>query len=331
MGTPRQQRVAAVILLSTLGMCALFLAQGATNLMGAALIDRAPVVGGDEHERLTTPGADAVATNRRVDVDHDKVKLMLQGPPPPVVEEDAGVPEEAIAGPSDCVDHPCDVPACVGQAVLTAAIVTASQAHSLVAITLNGASRLYRVGSTVDGKTIEYIDRHHVFMISGTQRCYMAMFEPETSGAPGAAAPAVAEATPTPTATPATTAESGDGISNEDMESGITRQSDRNFTVQRSFLEEVMRNQEEIMRTARVIPHEENGRVVGVKMYGIRRNSVLGRLGIQNGDMLRTMNGFDLTSPDTALEAYTRLSGADALSLSVVRRGQPLTIDYSVQ
>ena len=126
-------------------------------------------------------------------------------------------------------------------------------------------------------------------------------------------------------------ADTGEGITNEAMEAGITRQSDRNFTVQRSFLEEVMRNQEEIMRTARVIPHEENGRVVGVKTYGIRRNSVLGRLGIQNGDMVRTMNGFDLTSPDTALEAYTRLSGADSLSLSVVRRGQPLTIDYSVQ
>ena len=80
-----------------------------------------------------------------------------------------------------------------------------------------------------------------------------------------------------------------------------------------------------------VVQSDRDERVVGMKMYGIRRNSVLGRLGVQNGDMVRTMNGFDLTSPDTALEAYTRLSGADSLSLSVVRRGQPLTIDYSVQ
>ena len=323
MGTPRQQRVAAVILLSTLGMCALFLAQGATNLMGAALIDRAPVVGGAEREQLAVPGGEA-ATNRRSAVDHAKVKLMLVGPEPEVEEVDAGV-EDAGLPPEDGI-----VPRCEGQAVLTAAIVSWSAERSLAAITLNGQSRLYREGSVVDGKTVERIEPHRAIMIYGPRRCYLAMFEVQPAEG---AAPVVAAATPTPDApaAAAAAADTGEGITNEAMEAGITRQSDRNFTVQRSFLEEVMRNQEEIMRTARVIPHEENGRVVGVKMYGIRRNSVLGRLGIQNGDMVRTMNGFDLTSPDTALEAYTRLSGADSLSLSVVRRGQPLTIDYSVQ
>ena len=165
MGTPRQQRVAAVILLSTLGMCALFLAQGATNLMGSALIDRAPVVGGAEREQLNVPGGEAAA-NRHANVDHEKVKLMLVGPPPPVEEVDAGVGEDAGTAVVDG-----EVPPCVGQAVLTAAIVTHSQDRSLAAITLNGVSRLYRVGSTVDGKTVEYIDRHQVFMIFGAQRC----------------------------------------------------------------------------------------------------------------------------------------------------------------
>ena len=68
-----------------------------------------------------------------------------------------------------------------------------------------------------------------------------------------------------------------------------------------------------------------------VKIYGIRRSSLLGRLGIQNGDMLRTINGFDLTEPDSVLEAYTRLRSAERLSLSVERRGQAVTMDYQVR
>lgn len=331
MGTPRQQRVAAVILLSTLGMCALFLAQGATNLAGTALIDRSPVLGGTERDQLAV--ADGTPTvDRRGAVNHEKVKLMLVGPPPEIV--DAGPPDGSMDDAGVYVEGVTPIPRCEGTALLTASIVSWSRERSLAAITVGGTSRLYREGSVVDGKTVEIIAPHRAIMIIGTRRCYMAMFEPgEPAAAP--AAPVVAAATPEAAAEPTTpTPEgegTGEGITNEAMEAGITRVSDRAFTVQRGFLDEVMRNQAEIMRTARVIPHEENGRVVGVKMYGIRRNSVLGRLGVQNGDMLRTMNGFDLSSPDTALEAYTRLSGADALSLSVVRRGQPLTIDYTIQ
>ena len=85
------------------------------------------------------------------------------------------------------------------------------------------------------------------------------------------------------------------------------------------------------MRTARVIPHEQGGRTVGVKLYGIRRSSLLGRLGIQNGDMLRTINGYDMTAPDSALEAYARLRNADRITINLQRRGQDQTIDYQIR
>jgi general secretion pathway protein C len=93
----------------------------------------------------------------------------------------------------------------------------------------------------------------------------------------------------------------------------------------------VLANQGSLMKTARVIPHEEDGRVVGVKLYGIRRNSLLGRLGVRNGDMLRTINGFSMTSPDTALEAYSRLRSADKLTLAVKRQNKEMTIEYNIE
>ena len=76
---------------------------------------------------------------------------------------------------------------------------------------------------------------------------------------------------------------------------------------------------------------DSNGRVIGVKVYGIRRSSLLGRLGVQNGDVLRTINGFDLSSPDSALEAYTKLREMDQFTIAMVRRGQPRNMDYSVK
>ena len=71
--------------------------------------------------------------------------------------------------------------------------------------------------------------------------------------------------------------------------------------------------------------------MVGVKLYGIRRNSLLGKLGLQNGDLLRTINGFEMSSPDTALEAYSKLRTSNNLSVAVVRRGRPMNVEYDIQ
>jgi general secretion pathway protein C len=138
-----------------------------------------------------------------------------------------------------------------------------------------------------------------------------------------AAPPAPATATPAPPMVPG-------GISEAEMDQNIKAISETKFGVPRSFVDRILSNQAEILSSARVVPHEENGQVVGVKLYGIRRNSLLGKLGLQNGDLLRTINGFAMSSPDTALEAYTRLRTASNLAVAVVRRGQAMNIEYDI-
>ena len=85
------------------------------------------------------------------------------------------------------------------------------------------------------------------------------------------------------------------------------------------------------MRQARVVPVQENGRVVGVRMNGIRPDSLLGVLGMQNNDRLQTINGFDLASPEKALEAYARLRTADKLTISINRNGKNMNLDYNIR
>jgi len=145
--------------------------------------------------------------------------------------------------------------------------------------------------------------------------------------------PSPRPSTPTPPASSAVrvSTSNNSGPSSAELDSNITRVSDTQFRVNRSLLNSVLEDQGALMRTARVIPHQENGQTVGVKLYGIRRNSLLGRLGIQNGDMLRSVNGFNMTEPDEALRAYTRLRNSENLTVSLVRRGQPVNIEYAVQ
>jgi general secretion pathway protein C len=193
---------------------------------------------------------------------------------------------------------------------------------------VEGKTMLYRQGMSVEGHEVVGIREQRVFLRpSGRPLCQTAMFTPPPSATPPPpppqpAAPAGEERPP-----PAPKS----SISEEELNAGITQVSDTNYSVSRTLLDKVLSAQSELMRAARVIPYEENGRVVGVKVYGIRRAALLGKLGIQNGDVLRTINGFDLSSPDSALEAYTKLRSMDQFSIAMIRRGQPRTMEYQVK
>ena len=45
----------------------------------------------------------------------------------------------------------------------------------------------------------------------------------------------------------------------------------------------------------------------------------------------RTINGFDMTDPKSALEAYAKLRNADHITIAVTRRGSPMNIDYNIR
>jgi general secretion pathway protein C len=102
------------------------------------------------------------------------------------------------------------------------------------------------------------------------------------------------------------------------------------YNIDRGVVDKILENQAELMRQARIVPEQENGKTVGIRLFGIRPDTLLGTLGMENGDRLQTINGFDMASPEKALEAYARLRTADKLTISLNRRGQNMNIDYNI-
>ena len=74
--------------------------------------------------------------------------------------------------------------------------------------------------------------------------------------------------------------------------------------------------------------HREGGRVVGLVLSGFAHASMQGLLGLRVGDELRRVGGTDVTTPDGALLAYTRLRNASTVDVDIVRAGAPLTLHY---
>lgn len=143
--------------------------------------------------------------------------------------------------------------------------------------------------------------------------------------APPAAAPAAAPEVPT-----LATAESGDEMQNS-IDSGIKKIDDNNYVIDKALVEKVLLNPMAVARGARVVPSMKNGKPDGFKLYAIRPSSAFARLGLANGDTLQSINGFELTSADKALEVYTKLREATSLEVEVTRRGKPVTLKYSIR
>jgi general secretion pathway protein C len=328
-------RMAAVLV--TLALTALFCAKGATQLLASSLLPVTPesankqpsVRAAAKEERVQSPREMGEAILARNIFDHQTGSLpwLAPPPPPPPVPLDAtGKPIEP-GGPD--VGDPQGEPAfCApGMRLVASFVDTRDPANSVATIETGGKPLLFRPGSDVSGSELVGLREHRVFLRpKGQQLCQLAMFVPPQPVAPPPA-PVVAAPPPSDERPPPHKS----SITEEELNAGVTALSETQYNISRQLLDKVLGNQAELMRAARVIPYEENGRVVGVKVYGIRRNALLGKLGIQNGDVLRTINGFDLSSPDSALEAYTKLREANEFSIAMMRRGAPKTMEYSVK
>jgi len=316
--SPKRMRV--IIILITLGCCAFFLAQGSTQLIAATWM---PIRASST--KAVTPSSEGPAKG---ELPPDKTAILARNmfdpttgplwPPKTVIDPNAPLDGTTTVATQHLADGQMPPP-CEGPVRLVAAIYDPRDPDWSFASLSTGAASplLYRPGNSIDGKEIDSVYPEAVFLKQTTGvLCSLTMFKPPNPPAPPPAA-----------AKPAEPAKEAGG---EDLDKGIRQQSDTKYQVQRSLVDKLLTNQAELMRSARVVPHEENGRTVGVKLYGIRRSSLLGKLGIQNGDMLRTINGFDMSAPDSALEAYSKLRSANNLCDLLVRRGSAVTMEYQI-
>ena len=101
--------------------------------------------------------------------------------------------------------------------------------------------------------------------------------------------------------------------------------------IDRSLVDQMLQNTTALATAARFVPSIKDGHPNGFKLYAIRPSSIFGRIGLQNGDTIKQINGMEMTSPDQALGVYTKVRNASHLTVSVERRGDNVTLDYTIR
>jgi general secretion pathway protein C len=317
------------VILALIALAAYFQAAGFTQLVGSGLAAAGSASAGSRSMARPPKSAPALpedehATTARAILDRNPFDSVTPRP------LDA-VPVEADAGGEPVVidlEHSQNAPFCDGMKVLIVVSSPTDPAWSMAALQAPGQpqTKLVRISEEIGGKTLQLVEWNRVVLSSGSSLCQVQMFRSEKAAAAAAAAPAPQPAAP---ATAAVVA--GAPTLPSDIASKIQKVSATEFNVDRQVVDKILENQAELMKTARIVPEQENGKVVGIRLFGIRPDTLLGTLGMENGDRLQTINGFDMASPEKALEAYARLRTADHLTVQVNRRGQNTNIDFNIK
>ncbi len=300
-------------------LAALFQAAGVGKLIGAVVSDGAPAATtkstkAHSLDRKDASGAPILARN----VFDSKTGPLDGTKAAPSATAEAEAPEPTVLG-----DYSEDAPSCgFGRVMLISA--SEDPAWSFAAIQEGATTQLRRSGDTVGGHTLRAFSYNRVWLDDGSKQCQLKLGDKGQGAAPTTRASGEGEATPP--------RRGGRGSTlPPELAAKIHKVSDTEFNIERSVVDEILENQAELMRSARVVPDKQGDKVLGVRLFGVRTGSLLHTLGLKNGDRLEAINGFDMSDPQKALEAYGRLRTADALKVKISRGNAPMTIDFNIQ
>lgn len=121
------------------------------------------------------------------------------------------------------------------------------------------------------------------------------------------------------------------GDDEADSNDGIRQISDNEYAITQEKLNSTLSDLNKVATQARIVPSFKNGVANGFKLFSIRPGSLYSAIGIQNGDVITRINGFDINSPDKALEIYQRLRDARNVEIDIERRGQVMKKRYTIE
>lgn len=178
----------------------------------------------------------------------------------------------------------------------------------------------YMVGDEIQGAQVLEIERLRVVILNNGRKEFI-------DGNPGEGAP-VAMVTPVMEAPKAAAPQPGGGSG---IGSTIKATSENTYEVPRKEIDATLSNLNDVAMQARIVPHFKDGQAQGFKLFSVRQDSIYTKIGIQNGDVIRRINGYEMNSPEKALEVYTKLKEASQIQIEVERNGALVKKTYNIR
>jgi general secretion pathway protein C len=103
------------------------------------------------------------------------------------------------------------------------------------------------------------------------------------------------------------------------------------YQIDQQRVQQAIEKPDQIMTDARFVPNIVEGKQQGFTLREVKPAGIYSSLGLQNGDVLLRINEFNISNPETALQAFTALRGIDRAQLDVIRNGSKMTMTYQIR
>jgi general secretion pathway protein C len=112
---------------------------------------------------------------------------------------------------------------------------------------------------------------------------------------------------------------------------GVKQLSENDYEIPKEEIAKTLSNLNDVAMQARIVPAFKDGVAQGFKLFSIRPDSIYTKIGIQNGDVIKRINGLDMNSPEKALEIYSKLKDSARIDIEVERNGAAVRKTYNVR
>jgi general secretion pathway protein C len=112
---------------------------------------------------------------------------------------------------------------------------------------------------------------------------------------------------------------------------GVKRLSSDKFVVDQREVVASTENLSQILTQARALPYMEQGKIAGFRISAIVPGSIYAKIGLQNGDVIRQVNGQALDDPGKFFQLYQGLRDERSITIDLMRSGRRQTLNYEIR
>lgn len=112
---------------------------------------------------------------------------------------------------------------------------------------------------------------------------------------------------------------------------GVTASGETDFSISEAELDQALENLPVLLTQARAVPYFREGKAIGLRMFAIKSGSLFQKIGLLNGDILKTINDSSLSDITQAMKIFERLKQERSLTLTLERNKEEKQFRYQIR
>lgn len=107
--------------------------------------------------------------------------------------------------------------------------------------------------------------------------------------------------------------------------------SEDSWVIDQKAVTDSLNDMSRVMTDARLTPRVGASGVEGFAVTEIKQKGVFDAMGLKNGDVLTKINGYEIDSPEKAVQVLSALRGETSINLDILRNGRPKSLHYTIR